>query len=627
MVSDTDFRNLPKHLATDNPSTESIFLCRTEGAPVQKPGSALGNAILIAQQDSMGHWASLNAKVLVYFKADSLCNSLKYGDLFVMSGALQFIAGPQNPHMFDYRQYLINRRIYYQVYLEPGRWRKIGAVACNPVKSVAENCREKCLGIFRKFKVEGQDFALVSALILGRTEYLEKEIMQEFSHAGVIHVLSVSGLHVGIMYVVADKVFFFLKRGRKSRKLHQIIILCCIWAYAFIAGLPSSVVRAALMFSLIAAGRMFKRGAENYNIVAVAAFFQLLINPYDITQVGFQLSYVAVLGIFAFYRPFNELIVPSNKLAAAIWSVLAVSMAAQLVTFPLSSYYFNMFPSYFLPANMIVVPMAAVITYFAVFILAAGATGITFGWLAWPLKWSLRFMSGSVECIQLWPGAVIQPILLSPVQVILIYSAIAGLFIFWVLKERKGAFPIIGAVLFFSILAGKYHYDKMNTSEIAVYHVSGHTAIDLISQGQALFICDSLLINDPQKVEFQVKPNRISLGISDIRILPAEDPPSLSLPGTYVNYPFIFFRGKTMVIIDNHWINKKPSEAITCDLAVFSGNSQFNLVEFGKQIFVKQVIIDSSVPFYRADQITQFFRNAGIPCHFVRQDGAFVWRW
>jgi competence protein ComEC len=627
MVACSNIRNQSLEEPSAKPINEKVYLCRIDAAPVQKSRSTAGIAWLIAELDSLKSWSPVKKKILVYFKGDSLNKSLKYGDLIIISGDLQSFAGPQNPHMFNYRQYLINRQIYCQVFLEPGRWRSLGRTRSNPIKSVAEECREKCLEIFRKFKVDGQDFALVSALLLGRTEYLEKEIMKEFSHAGVIHVLSVSGLHVGIMYVVADRLFFFLKRGRKSRKAHQILILVCIWAYAFIAGLPSSVVRAALMFSLIAAGKMFKRSSESYNIVAVAAFLQLIINPYDITQVGFQLSYVAVLGIFAFYKPVNEMISPSNRISAGIWSILAVSMAAQLATFPLACHYFNMFPVYFLLTNLIVVPLAAVITYFAVFLLAAGAAGMTFEWLALPLKWSLRFMSGSVEYIQSWPGAVIEPINLPTWQVILVYSAIAGIFIFWVLDFRKGAFIAIASLLVFFMLADKNLYEQMQTSEIAVYQVSGHTAIDLFHQHQAYFICDSALMADPGKIEFQVKPNRINGGIRDVRVINIKEKATLSYPGAWVNYPFIFFNGKRIAIVDSQWKNRLPGETISCDVIIYSGNSGINPENLIKQVRMDKVIIDSSVPFYRADQLMQFFRKEGIPFHSVRQEGAFVMQW
>jgi competence protein ComEC len=627
LVAITGIRDQPEGTATDGHIQADIFLCRIVDAPVRETTSNMGIALLLAHLDSLNHWSADKRNVLVYFKSDSLSATLKYGDTFIFSGSLQSIAGPQNPSMFNYRQYLINRQIAYQVYLEPDRWRWIGRMASNPLRSTAEKCRARCLDIFRKFKVEGQDFALVSALLLGRKEYLDKEIMREFSHAGVIHVLCVSGLHVGIMYVVADRVFFFLKRNRKSRKFHQILILACIWAYAFIAGLPVSVIRAALMFSLIAAAKMFKRSPESYNIVAVAAFFQLLINPYDITQVGFQLSYVAVIGIFAFYKPFNELINPSNKIVSGIWSVLAVSTAAQLATFPLACHYFNIFPVYFLLTNLIVVPLAGVITYYAVFLLALGATGITFEWLALPLKWSLGFMSGSVDYIQNLPGAVIEPIILPALQVILIYLAITGLFVFWAMARRKGAFVILGALLIFCSVSGKQLFDKLKSSEIDVYQVPGHIAIDLLNKNKALFICDSLLANDPQKIDFQVKPNRVNKGIRDIDVLLADNLPVLSWPGAWIKYPFIYFRGKTLVIIDSGWKNHQAVEVVPCDIAIFSGNLKINPGKLKSQINIGKAVIDSSVPGYKAEQLMQFFQKENIPCHSVRHAGAFVLKW
>lgn len=627
LVSSSDLGNQPPNEEIAGPFFENVFLCRIEVSPVQKSRTCLGNAVLIAKMDSLRHWSPMGRKILVYFKDDSLCKSLGYGDLIVISGAMQTIPGPPNPHMFNFRQYLHNRQIMYQVFLEPGRWQRVGKAVSNPVRLWAEICRERFLETFRKFKVEGQDFALVSALLLGNKDFLEKDIIQEFSHAGVIHVLSVSGLHVGIMYVVADKMLFFLKRGRKSRKLHHILIQVCIWAYAFITGLPASVMRAALMFSLIAAGKMFKRSSDGYNILAVAAFFQLLINPYDITQVGFQLSYLAVLGIFAFYKSLNEWISSFNKLFSWVWSVLAVSMAAQLATFPLACHYFNMFPVYFLITNLIVVPLAAVVTYFAVSLLVAGAIGLTFEWLAWPLKWSLRLMSGSVELIQSWPGAVIEPVIFTPGQVILIYTAITGLFIFGVLAYRRGVFVILGSLLLFSMLSGKYLYEKLKTSEIAVYQISGHTAIDLIHNHKAFFVCDSLLSVDPGKIEFQIKPNRMNQGITDIQVIKAEKQDPMMFQGTLIDYPFIYFRGKCIVMIDDNWKTGLPAEIISCDLAIFSGNPRISPDKLKTQIKIDKVIIDGSVPFYKADQLIQFFNNEGISCHSVRQDGAFVLRW
>jgi len=627
LVSIFDLRNRPPMEEIDGPLFEHLFLCRIEVNPVQKSRSCVGNALLIAEKDSVGNWSPVRRKILVYFKDDSLCKSLVYGDLILISGSLATITGPPNPFMFNFRKYLNNRQIYCQVFLEPGHWKYIGQAASNPVRLWADGCRVRFLEILKKYKIEGQDFALAAALLLGSRDFLDNEVVQEFSHAGAIHVLSVSGLHVGIMYVVADKALFFLKRSRKGRKLHHVLILGCIWAYAFITGLPSSVVRAALMFTLIAAGKMFKRSSESYNILAVAAFLQLWINPYEITEVGFQLSYLAVLGIFAFYKPLNDSINTSNSLLSWVWAILAVSIAAQLATFPLACHYFNMFPVYFLLTNLIVVPLAAVVTYFAVSLLAVGATGLTFEWLGWPLKWSLRFMSGSVEFIQSWPGAVIETIVLTPVQVILIYTAITGLFLFCVPEYRKGAFIFLVSALLFSSSAGIYHYEKLKTTEIIVYQVSGHTAIDFIYQRQAFFICDSLLAADLGKIEFQVKPNRVNLGLRDIQCINQGKLAALSLPGAWINYPFIFFQGKRLMIIDDKWNSSQTKEIMTCDIVIFSGKPRITPDELRKQVDFKQVIIDSSIPYYRAEQLMQACMKESIPCHSVRHSGAFVVKW
>lgn len=605
----------------------AIFMCRMDESPVAKTRSVVGNATIVANLDSLGRWQPVYTKILLYFKDDSLCKSIGYGDLIVISVMPQTIPGPPNPHMFSFRKYLFNRQIYYQAFLEPGQWKHVGRISCNPLRSGAEICRAKFLDVFRKFKVEGQEFALAAALLLGSRDFLDNDIQQEFSHAGAIHVLSVSGLHVGIMYLVADKMLFFLKRGRKSRKLHQILIIACIWAYAFITGLPSSVVRAALMFSLIAAGKMFKRSSESYNILAVAAFFQLWLNPYEITQVGFQLSYLAVLGIFAFYKPVNDLINPFNRVITGIWSILAVSLAAQLATFPLASFYFHMFPVYFLLTNMLVVPLAALITYFAVFLLIAGAAGLTFEWLAWPFIWSLRFMRESVEMIQSWPGAVIEPVILSQGQAILIYVSIIALFAFWVLSNRKWAFILLGSFLFISVISSVNLLKRLKTKEIIVYQVSGHTAIDMVNNRKAYFIADSVLSHDTAKIEFQIKPHRIQSGIKDLQIIAKEAGLSHNYTGVWINPTFIYFMGQRIALIDNTWKPPLTGDKIFCDLAIISGGSGIKPEELIKQVNFKQLVIDSSVPFYRAEKLVQEFEREGIPCHSVRHDGAFVLRW
>jgi competence protein ComEC len=605
----------------------STYLCRIEEKPIDRGNSIITTVTTLAVMDSLRQWHHIESGILVYFKDDSLLTPLSYGDLIVVSTVLQTVPNPANPDMFNYRKYLFNRHIYYQGFLESGHWQRIGVAIHNPVKAWAEACRGKFLDVFRKYKVGGQDFALVAALVLGSRDFLDRDIQREFSHAGAIHVLSVSGLHVGIMYLVAQKILFFLNGGRRSRKVQQVMIIGFIWAYAFITGLPSSVIRAALMFSLIAAAKMLKRSSDNYNILAVAAFVQLWIDPYEITQIGFQLSYLAVLGIFAFYSPLNELIKPINRVIAWTWSLLAVSLAAQLTTFPLSSLYFNMFPVYFLLTNLIVVPLAAVITYFAVFLLTSGAVGIFFEWMAYPLIWNLHLLSGSVKIIQSWPGAVIESVVFTHAQVILIYIAIFAIFAYGVLAYRKWALVLLGSLLLFSLSCSKARYDKLKHKEIILYHIPGHSAIDFINDQHAFFLCDSALANDLKKLEFNIKPHRVNIGIRKVTPINVDSYADLSYPGFYQLYPFIFFEGMRILVIDQQWHDVKPDKCMELDLVIIRGTPRIKPEELTGQFYIRQVVIDSSVPFYIAEKLLLDFKKAFIPCHSVKHDSAFIKWW
>lgn len=620
----TDRERTPELLPKTREKPEGIYACKIEYKPVAKALNSVTDAILVAELDSTGRWIGSKGKVRISFRNDSLCSGLRYGDMIIFRGYPSETPGTSNPWMFNYRKYLINRGIYRQIFLEPGQWQYIGRGKANPVKAGAEICRENFLATLQNFGIDGQEFALLSALLLGTRDYLENETIREFSYAGAIHVLSVSGLHVGIMVVLVDKMLFFLKRNRRGRVLHQALIILSIWAYAFITGLPSSVIRASLMFSLLAAGKMMKRSTDNFNILAVAAFAQLCINPYELTDVGFQLSYLAVLGIFAFYQPLNELISSSRRVITWLWSVLAVSIAAQLATFPLASYYFNMFPVYFLLTNLIVVPLAGVITYFAVALLIIGAAGIYYGWLAFPLDWSLKIMLEAVEMIQSWPGAVIQQIVFSVFQVALVYCMILSLYGFFILENKKWIFVFGGSVLMFLFIYTDIQFKQINSGKIVVYNVPGHTAIDLIHGKSCLFIGDSLILQDEKKVRFQIAPNRMHSGIQQINCL------DLSNDDAYINREimksssFIDFLSIRIVIIDEKWKRFSAGNKFPCRLVVFTGKTKVNPADVFARLDMEQVVIDGSVPFYLSDRIRQSCSDRNIPCHPVKDLGAYM---
>ena len=613
-----------KDLSVRKFTEESIFIFRMEERPVAKTRSYSGLATLVAFSDSSGYWQQPHVRVLVYFKNDSLCRELQYGDLILVSGSIQEVGGPMNPNVFDYRKYLKNRRVRWQLFIDPGEWKTTGFRDANPVKYWSAWCRDQFLDMLKSFRIEGNDLALASALLLGDKDLLEKDVRQEFSHAGAMHVLCVSGLHVGIMYVIAGRLLFFLQRNRKSRLVRQVLILTWIWAYAFITGLSPSVVRAGLMFSLLAAGRMMKRKTENFNILAGAAFIQLYMDPYEITQVGFQLSYLAVLGIFAFYQRLNGLIRKQVWPVSLIWPVLAVSMAAQASTFPLAGFYFNIFPVYFLITNLAVVPLSGIIIYLALALFAAGAAGFTHEWLSVPLKLVIRLLHGSVHTIQSWPNAVIESIVFQPVQVIVLYLLLIGAFSLLVRSNKYGMFWIGISLILLSSTNAARKASRLQQTEITVYHVPGHTAVDFIHQKSVLFLSDSLLMEDPQKVLFNIVPHRLKSGLNDIIHMGEDDSVGNYYQKTYSGIRLVNFHQKTVAIIHHDLKITGIEKKMKADLVILKGNRKVEPDNLESILEFDILVTDSSVPSWLNNFYRDFCLEKGIRFHSVRENGAFT---
>ena len=614
-----------RQIETISPS-ESI-ICRIETGAVVKSAYSTCRAKIVAGMDSAGNWQNVDGGILLYFRNDTTCLSLESGDNILVYGKLQRIREPSNPHVFNFNKYLYERNVFYQVYLDEGQWMRSGSVSGNIVRRLADKSRDALLKVFRTFGIEGDEYALISALLLGVTDYLDPETRQEFSNAGATHILSVSGLHVALIYVAAEKILFFLKRGKKSRTVRSILIILFIWCYALVTGLTVSVVRASLMFSLVAAAGLMRRSSWNYNILAVSAFIQTWIDPYQILDIGFQLSYLAVLGIFAFYQPFNGLVKSRNRIINWIWPVLAVSCAAQLTTSPLAMYYFHMFPAYFLITNIIVVPLSGYIIYLSLGLLALASVGLTYTWLALPLKWSIRLLLGSIEWIQSWPGAVVHNIVFSPFQVVLFFLFIVSIYGFFILARRKWAFILTGSVALFMVISLVNQYKQLNNNQITVYDISGCSAIDFFHQNDCLCVCDTVLISNEGKIAFQILPNRVNDRISNVNYKDITRFDTISGKWYRKDGPIITASGKKMIIIGNHLNNAKPERKYNCDILVLRGDKWLDADEIITWFDMGQIVIDGSMPLAQSRKLQSEFEKQSVPVHPVREQGAFVLRW
>ena len=300
------------------------------------------------------------AKGILYIE-DSL---LRYeiGDNLILDAKLNPIDFINHPNQFDYKSYLARKHIYHRFQVKPNNIVKVIKYEHFSFDKFSNQQRSRLLKILRKNISDENSYQMSAALLLGERTDLDPELLKSYSDTGTIHIISVSGLHVGIIFIVLQFIFrripFF-----KSKIINCIVILICIWFYATLTGMPASVIRSALMISFSSIGKVMSSRNNSINHVAGSALAILTFNTNYLFDIGFQLSYLAVLGIMYLQKPISELYYPSNNIMNYIWETTSVSIAAQLFTLPLCWYYFHQFPNYFLLANLIAIPLSSIALY------------------------------------------------------------------------------------------------------------------------------------------------------------------------------------------------------------------------------------------------------------------------
>ena len=327
---------------------------------IEKPKSLKAEA-KITQLITKDSSFKVDGKIIIYFKKDGFGQQLKPGTQIIFNKTLQEIRNTGNPGAFDYKRYMLFNKVTHQVYLTSDDFRLLSERDISWFESFLYSAKTYVLNVFKRFIPGKKERGLAEALLIGYKEDLDKNLLQSYTNTGVVHIIAVSGMHLALIFLVLDSVFKPLLRHRKTKWLHPILVISILWIFTFITGGAASIVRAAVMFTFVMIGKTLRREASIYNILAASAFCLLLYNPFWLWDVGFQLSYTAVLSIVVFYKPLNNLVYFKNKSLAWLWSLLAVSIAAQILTTPLSVYHFHQFPVYFLLTNLFAVPVSSVI--------------------------------------------------------------------------------------------------------------------------------------------------------------------------------------------------------------------------------------------------------------------------
>ena len=307
---------------------------------------------------------NVQGKILIYTKDKTLA----LGSILSLTSKIISFQKNRNPGEFNAQAYWNRKQVFHFVYLK-NTDSIIGIKKLSYLKTNSLLIAYKFDSILKKHLLNEESYKIASALLLGSRSGISEEVIADYSKTGTIHILSVSGLHVSVIFLVLNKILSLFKWG-KTQLLKSIILISFVCLYAYITGLSPSVCRSAVMISFSIIGKQISHQSNPYNLIAGSAFFLLIIDPAYLFDVGFQLSYLAVLGIIYFYDAIYRLCYFENKLADQIWMLIAVSIAAQLSTLAMSLYYFHQFPNYFLLANLLAIPLSSIALYLGIALLA-----------------------------------------------------------------------------------------------------------------------------------------------------------------------------------------------------------------------------------------------------------------
>lgn len=566
---------------------------------------------------SKGGWEKCIGKVILYFPRKDSVSPYRYGDVLLIRGSPQQVPAPANPEEFDYRQFLAFKNIYCQDFLKNGdvKW-----IAHNPLSFVmdqAYSSRVWCDATLKRYVKGDREQAIASALVLGVNDGLDNELLSAYAGTGTLHVLSVSGLHVSIIYLIIVfllRPFRKLKSGKFILAFFSVLIL---WGYAFITGLSPSVLRAVTMFSFVAVARPWNQRTNIYNTLAISAFFLLLYDPFLIMSVGFQLSYLAVLGIVYIQPGLYDLWEPNYKIVNEVWKVTTVSIAAQVATSALGLLYFHQFPNYFLLSNLLVIPES-----FGVLIVGLGVLVFNFiepvaHVLGILLQCIIKVMNITVFTIESFPFSLIDGVYINSFQCVLLMLFM--LMIILSFKQKKFNYIVAGAsfMVIFSGIQWMAFYRQINIQKIAVYNVQGHSAFDLIDARQTYFFADSVLINDKKKITFHISPNRILHGVTIV-----QDGKSQLFRKKFTGCNLTRWKGKNILYIADR-IFDFP-EQLHIDYCIIANDAVKDLEKIRERLNFAKLILDSSNTFHFSSKIMMQARKLNINIHSVLHHGAFV---
>ncbi|MDZ7636518.1 MAG: ComEC/Rec2 family competence protein [Bacteroidales bacterium] len=460
---------------------------RLSGYPEKRNASWSFRAriISVTEDDSLSY---PRGSLMLWFMSDTLPLMWKPGDQMVLHIRPRQIENNGNPCEFNYRRYLEGQGVKYMAFFRAGDIIDYRTDGRRSLRESSLTAAHAMTDAFRRAGLSGEELGLVTALTIGDKELLDKEQLTSFSRSGAMHIMAVSGLHVGMVSLALSTVLFFL-RGR-LQIIKPLVIVPALWGFAFITGLSPSVLRATIMFTFLQAGSMLHRPAASMNSLLASAFILTAARPAVLFEAGFQLSYLAVAFIITFYYPLYRLIRIRNRVGDWLWQMTAVSLVAQAGTLALTVRLFNIFPLLFLLTNIVVIPISFIVLLLAMLLLVTAAFPPLSAFFAVILEHLARFTLSFTGVISSMNHGVIMNIGMSSVETLLMTAA-SALLLTSLLKVQKITLkPFIVTALLLVVCNTVKTAQERHRERVIIYNIRG-TELTVKQHGRLLLVPSS----------------------------------------------------------------------------------------------------------------------------------------
>ena len=578
-----------------NNTTSQPHIWQAKVIAILKPSSFSNRLVAsVSYQDS----TKVVGKVLVNYPFE--IDSLKIDQELVFFTTISSISPPLNPHQFNYKSYLEKQGIYHQTYLQSEDLLAI-SIKSRSLKGIANAFRKQLIKNLRKHNFSEDEFGVIQALLLGNRDEISDETYSDYQKAGAVHILAVSGLHVGVLLFILQYVLTPLTYLPKGKQLRTLLVILILWGFAFVAGLSPSVVRAVTMFSFIAYAMNLNRPTNSFNIIALSIFFILLLNPLFLFQVGFQMSYAAVIAIVWIYPKLQRLWYPKSLLIRKIWQLLSVSFAAQLGVLPLSLFYFHQFPALFFVSNLLIVPFLGIILGVGLLIVLLSSLNSLPDYFAAVYNYLIQSMNTIVEWIAKQEAFVFSEISFDGVQLLLSYLILCYLLFTSVKPNFRKLATTLSLILAFIGWNSYMKHEAFKKSEVVLLHQSRQSIL-LHRNGLEL----TALFSNTKKLNATITNYKIAERISKVSIN--------SLKNSYQ------INTKNVLRIDSSGVY---STNFKTDYLLLTDSPKVNLKRVLNTLEPRVVIADGSNFKTYIKRWEQSCNDKKIPFHYTGEKGAY----